>query len=510
MSREPAWVEILGQDWSGPLRLRVQGNSMRPTLRPGDQVTVEPASAGDLRTGDWVLVKSQDSYFLHRFLGFTREGLLLTKGDGHRAPDPPWPPETLHGRAVAFSRAGKTVPLSPASARERVRTVAHRSMAQIWSLLKRAGLIALVLLAITPTIARAAVKLPGASAGASRKEPVFQCGGFGNLGAGELPSKRPAGKLRMPLSHRRPFTPTAMRQPTAKRLGVLWPFAVDLISFEATPDLTQGHILITWVTANEVRMLGFELQRADEENGTYQPIGWVFAEGGVVGDTYSLTDSDVVLGQTYYYRLEAVETDDSSEFHGPIWVTFAPTPTPTPTHTPTPTNTPYPILPPPPPGEPTATRTPTPTSPPVTATPTATRRPTRTLPPTSTPTETPTSTDVQPPGEATRDDTPEPTPTDTDTATPLPRDGSAPTPTHTSTPTASPRAAAAAATASATPTPSLTPTRHPTAPGNTEGRDSRPLPRGLVVLIIIVIVIVIAGILLVLGGRLFWRARGKQ
>jgi hypothetical protein len=106
--REFEWIGALSENWSGPLQLRVRGRSMWPTLRPGDQVTVEPATADDLRPGDWVLLQRHEGLFLHRLLGFTKRGALLTKGDGHRAPDAPWPPQALRGRAVALSRQGRT------------------------------------------------------------------------------------------------------------------------------------------------------------------------------------------------------------------------------------------------------------------------------------------------------------------------------------------------------------------------------------------------------------------
>ena len=64
------WLEVLDGGWPGSMRLRVQGSSMWPTLRPGDQVTVEPVTIDDLRTGDWVLLRGPSGLFLHRFLGY--------------------------------------------------------------------------------------------------------------------------------------------------------------------------------------------------------------------------------------------------------------------------------------------------------------------------------------------------------------------------------------------------------------------------------------------------------
>lgn len=155
---ESTWVEVLDTDWSGQLRLVVRGRSMWPTLRPGDQVTVEPVTVDGLRTGDWVLMQEREKLFLHRFLEFTHDGLLLTKGDGHRQPDSPWSPQALRGRAVVLCREGRIIALTSRSVGERARTVLHRTMAVAWSFLRRAGL-SLILLATAATTARAAVDL---------------------------------------------------------------------------------------------------------------------------------------------------------------------------------------------------------------------------------------------------------------------------------------------------------------------------------------------------------------
>ncbi|MBN1813531.1 MAG: S24/S26 family peptidase [Anaerolineae bacterium] len=344
--REPGWIEALSENWSGPLQLRVRGRSMWPTLQPGDQVTVEPATVDDLRPGDWVLLEGQEGLFLHRLLGFDKKGALLTKGDGHRAPDAPWPPQALRGRAVALSRQGQTIPISSSSMRERVKTIIHRLMATAWSLVRRAGFL-ILLFALTPAIAKA---------------------------------------------------------------------AVELISFEATP--TGKSVRVTWVTASEVDMLGFDLQRATAPDAEYLSIVFVWAEGEIVGASYEHIDTDVEFGQTYYYRLEAVETDEDSEFHGPISVTI-PFPTPTP-----------PSAPPPPP--PAATSTPTPTRGPTSTPPTGT-------PPTSTPTRTPTPTP-----------TPTRTATRTPTRTPMPGGDDENTPTETAPSTSTQTPAAEQATVIAT------------------------------------------------------------
>ncbi|MCS7287078.1 MAG: hypothetical protein NZ653_08095 [Anaerolineae bacterium] len=157
--------------------------------------------------------------------------------------------------------------------------------------------------------------------------------------------------------------------------------AVTLVSFTAAP---QGQsVLVQWETASEVNMLGFYVWRSTEEGGNYTRISDLIpAVGDIVGAIYQFVDTAVGPGQTYFYRLEAVETTGASQFYGPVSVTVpvpTPTPGPSPTFVPSPTPTPTPSPAPPP----TSTPTPSPTP---TLTPSLTPSPTPPLAPTFTPT----------------------------------------------------------------------------------------------------------------------------
>lgn len=202
--------------------------------------------------------------------------------------------------------------------------------------------------------------------------------------------------------------------------------AVTLASFTAAGG--DGQVLLEWETASEINNIGFNLWRSTSEAGSYARLNDSLipsqAMGSVIGAHYSYTDSDVSNGTTYYYKLESVATDGSSEVHGPIsaipgtqpTATLTATPTATWTATPTATATATATLTPPP----TATRTPTamatatpPTLPTATSLPTsypplptATNIPTSYPPlptaispprPTSTPTSTPAATFTQTP-----------------------------------------------------------------------------------------------------------------
>jgi hypothetical protein len=260
--RETSWIEVLNGDWSGPLKLRVRGRSMWPTLHPDDQVTVEPTTTDDLRPGDWVLLQGQEALFLHRFLGFTRDGLLLAKGDGHRAPDSPWPLDALRGRATAVSRRGKTVAISPHSLRERVRTIAHRLLAAAWTFLRRAGPALFLLLGVSATTAIAAVVLISFEATPQADYSVL------------------------------------ITWETASETN-MFGFYVQRAPY-VTPEITACTKI---PNLNRVSPL-------------------VPAEGDIVGAVYTYTDTSVAAGATYYYCLEAVENGGSFELHGPVSATL--------------------------------------------------------------------------------------------------------------------------------------------------------------------------------------------
>jgi hypothetical protein len=205
---------------------------------------------------------------------------------------------------------------------------------------------------------------------------------------------------------------------------------VTLISFTATGY--DEFVLVAWETATEFETLGFYVQRSDALNGEYIDISDLFfAEGdGATGASYSFDDFDVVIGTTYFYRLNVINSDQSEEFTDPVWATPGVTYTPTPTRTLGPSATS------------TQTATATATSPPGAGnTPTITHTPTSTTSP-----RTPTST-LRPSATRTGTNFPVVTFTSQPTITPTPQD----TPTITNTPTLTPTA-----TTTLQPLPSIT------------------------------------------------------
>jgi hypothetical protein len=132
------WLDAVTEKLSGPMRLRVRGRSMLPTLRPGDEVIVHLATAETLAPGDWVIVRGAQGAFLHRYLGW-RHGRIVTKGDGHRALDPSWPPDAVLGRVVEAQRDGRCFyRRTPGQLRrERLLAAGHQALGDVWNVLRR-------------------------------------------------------------------------------------------------------------------------------------------------------------------------------------------------------------------------------------------------------------------------------------------------------------------------------------------------------------------------------------
>jgi hypothetical protein len=95
---------------SGHLRLVAMGQSMLPTLWPGDRLTVRAIQFDDVAAGDVVLFAREDRFFIHRVLrkcdsaGGSTGPSLVTRGDSMRTADAPVSPEELLGKVVSVSR----------------------------------------------------------------------------------------------------------------------------------------------------------------------------------------------------------------------------------------------------------------------------------------------------------------------------------------------------------------------------------------------------------------------
>lgn len=141
---------------------------------------------------------------------------------------------------------------------------------------------------------------------------------------------------------RRPFLPLSLTLACLACLSLLGHAlaAVTLVSFTATP--APGQAMIRWETASEVKIAGYYVNRSLQAAATYSRVSALIpALGeGIGGAIYEYIDTGLTNGTVYYYKLEVVETDNTSTFHGPIFTTPGnATYTPTASQTPTATRT---------------------------------------------------------------------------------------------------------------------------------------------------------------------------
>ena len=94
--------------------------------------------------------------------------------------------------------------------------------------------------------------------------------------------------------------------------------AISLLRFTAAGR--GNDILVEWETATEFNNAGFFVWASDREAGVYNPISdFIEAQGdGATGAIYGFIDTEVEPGVVKYYKLEAIELNQDSEFYGPI------------------------------------------------------------------------------------------------------------------------------------------------------------------------------------------------
>jgi signal peptidase I len=66
------------------VRVRIASRSMAPTLLPGDEIIVEPASIDDLRAGDLILFRWREQLICHRLVDVSGDA-VVTRGDAASA-----------------------------------------------------------------------------------------------------------------------------------------------------------------------------------------------------------------------------------------------------------------------------------------------------------------------------------------------------------------------------------------------------------------------------------------
>lgn len=94
-----------------------------------------------------------------------------------------------------------------------------------------------------------------------------------------------------------------------------WLLVVILLVLSLTGCAARAvPIEITWTTESEVNTSGFNVFRSTSRDGEYTQINTSLIPSQadpVLGGKYSYQDDQVAPGQTYYYKLEEVETTGS-------------------------------------------------------------------------------------------------------------------------------------------------------------------------------------------------------
>jgi hypothetical protein len=97
------------------------------------------------------------------------------------------------------------------------------------------------------------------------------------------------------------------------------PTLINLDSFKTVPQ--NSKVILTWSTESEIDNAGYNLYRSTSGDGEYTKINnsLITARGSSVrGASYEFVDGDVQNRKTYYYKLEDIDLNGTSTFHGPV------------------------------------------------------------------------------------------------------------------------------------------------------------------------------------------------
>jgi len=102
--------------------------------------------------------------------------------------------------------------------------------------------------------------------------------------------------------------------------GILVVVGLVIITF-AILNFNQAAIIVEWSTASEIDTVGYNLSRANVQEGDRTTINEEMIPAStdpLTGDDYSFEDKNVTRGETYHYWLEEIETSGKINIHGPI------------------------------------------------------------------------------------------------------------------------------------------------------------------------------------------------
>jgi hypothetical protein len=94
---------------------------------------------------------------------------------------------------------------------------------------------------------------------------------------------------------------------------------VELASFTAQEK--NGLVTLTWTTESELNNLGFNIYRSTGTDDSFEKVNQKLIEGAGTSshsNTYTFIDNRTNARTTYFYKLEDIDVDGKSRFHGPV------------------------------------------------------------------------------------------------------------------------------------------------------------------------------------------------
>lgn len=135
-------TELLASGHS--MRFRAEGQSMHPTIRNGETITVESVTPSGVKRGDILLCRAVKNIIAHRVVRIERKPALFSseqalftfffilRGDALYSIDEPVAAEQILGKVVATERNGRIIRLDSRRAKVMCVVVARLRLAVIW------------------------------------------------------------------------------------------------------------------------------------------------------------------------------------------------------------------------------------------------------------------------------------------------------------------------------------------------------------------------------------------
>jgi signal peptidase I len=104
-----------------PIRFCAHGRSMKPTIKDGELIIIEPIEIAKIKRSDIILYRTRDGAIAHRVMAIKHNGdeqpTFILRGDSLATLDCPVAATDILGRVVAVERRGQTLNLSSPAAK---------------------------------------------------------------------------------------------------------------------------------------------------------------------------------------------------------------------------------------------------------------------------------------------------------------------------------------------------------------------------------------------------------